>query len=84
MCLDDPSLSRNHAVLVNSAGNVFLCDMSTNGTFLNNKRVVKGKYVQVYSGDVLRFGGNWKEFELFIPSLLPGLHQDQYRLIYRP
>ena len=58
---DDESLSREHAVIMRAAGAYILKDTSTNGTFVNDKRLTnvvelrEGDRVQLGAGTFLRF-----------------------------
>jgi FHA domain len=55
---NDPSVSKVHATLmVNREGTLFLADAgSTNGTFINGRRIAYGEARQVEEGDVVGFG----------------------------
>ena len=53
--VDDPQASRQHAQFNFEQGHVFLYDLaSTNGTYVNNRRVRKQKLTD---GDIVRIGG---------------------------
>lgn len=53
--LSDPSISRNHAKIVNQNLNYILCDLnSSNGTYVNRKRIKTE--TRLSSGDLIRFG----------------------------
>jgi hypothetical protein len=53
--LDDPDVSRSHALLWRSHGHCWMQDLvSTNGTYLNNTRIFAP--AQIDSGDRLTFG----------------------------
>ena len=55
--LDDKLVSRYHAVLQKIKADYFIKDLnSSNGTFVNNQKVPKNKYVKLKSNDVLRIG----------------------------
>ncbi len=58
--LPDPSISRYHAFLgVDDEGQARLTDLgSTNGTFLNGRRLPEDTPVRVQDGDRLQFGAN--------------------------
>jgi diguanylate cyclase (GGDEF)-like protein len=58
--LPDASISRYHAFLgTDEEGQVRLTDLgSTNGTFLNNRRLPENTPVQVHDGDRLQLGAN--------------------------
>lgn len=47
--------SRYHAKLKLENGAFWVTDESTNGTFVNDKRLLKGETVELHSDDVLRF-----------------------------
>ncbi len=54
--LDDPEVSRHHAVIHRKAGTHWVKDAgSTNGTW-HNQQQVDGSPVQLHPGDALRFG----------------------------
>ncbi|MDH5327496.1 MAG: adenylate/guanylate cyclase domain-containing protein [Gammaproteobacteria bacterium] len=61
--LSDPLASRNHAVLRQMRGNAYvLTDMgSTNGTFLNDRRISEPTVVK--DGDTIRIGSSSFEFK---------------------
>jgi len=56
--IDHPHCSRQHAVVqFNAKGECFIFDLgSRHGTFLNNKRIEMGVFVQIYVGDKIAFG----------------------------
>jgi hypothetical protein len=58
LVLDHPSVSKVHAVVVlNREGTLLLADTgSTNGTFINGRRIAYGESRQITNGDVLGFG----------------------------
>lgn len=58
IAIDDQSISKYHAALVlNSAGQVVVADTgSTNGTFIDAKRIPNGKALEVVSGKPMKFG----------------------------
>lgn len=60
--IEDPSVSRRHAVLLWDRGRLYLRDLgSTNGTFLNGQSVSNAV---VRHGDVIRLGGSELRVEL--------------------
>jgi predicted component of type VI protein secretion system len=62
--IDDNSVSRVHAVLVHKGNDVFLYDMSSNGTLINGTRMPKEEYVKLKLGDTMLFGRHTKQFKL--------------------
>ena len=58
--IDHPTTSSRHAVLLASArpGRIKVEDVgSTNGTYVNGERILRGARYEVRDGDVVRFGG---------------------------
>ncbi len=54
--IDHPSVSRVHAKLERQGKMYFLCDLnSTNGTFLNGKRLMVNERVVIHPGDEIAF-----------------------------
>lgn len=54
LCLESPSVSRQHALLINSPRGVFVEDLqSVNGVYLNRKRIRKARLAD---GDLLALG----------------------------
>lgn len=58
LCLNDTSVSKIHAaLLVNQQGTLLVADTgSTNGTFINGRRIAYGEARQIEAGDVVGFG----------------------------
>jgi pSer/pThr/pTyr-binding forkhead associated (FHA) protein len=56
--LNHPSVSKIHAALVmNAEGTLLVADTgSTNGTFINGRRISYGEARQLVDGDVVGFG----------------------------
>ncbi|MFN4150357.1 MAG: FHA domain-containing protein, partial [Candidatus Sericytochromatia bacterium] len=55
--LSEPSLSSRHALVANYDEYVEIMDLqSSNGTFVNNKRIMPFFPVRIYSGDKLAMG----------------------------
>lgn len=53
---DNPAISRRHAEILYKSNNYFVIDRnSTNGVFLNNKKIKSGIEYKLKSGDTLRF-----------------------------
>jgi len=62
----DPKMSRQHAALLNQGSDFILKDLgSTNGTFLNDKRI---KQAVLINGDQIRLGNTVFEFGLSLPA----------------
>jgi EAL domain-containing protein (putative c-di-GMP-specific phosphodiesterase class I) len=58
LCLSDESISRHHAEFHVEAGALSLCDLgSTNGTFVNRKRLLPNKRRPLSTGDMVHFAG---------------------------
>ena len=58
---DTDDVSRHHLVLsFNFLGKMKASDTSSNGTFINNNRMLKGTSVPVTKRDNLRLGNNWQ------------------------
>lgn len=58
LALNDPSVSKIHAALtMNQQGTLLVADTgSTNGTFINGRRIAYGEARQIEDGDVVGFG----------------------------
>ncbi len=58
LSIDDTTVSKVHAaLLLNSEKQLMVADTgSTNGTFINNKRIAYGKSFEINEGDKLKFG----------------------------
>jgi len=57
--LEDPTVSRRHALLVMEDGKCFIEDLgSTNGTSVNGAQIARGERVEVASGAELKFGSS--------------------------
>ena len=55
--VDNKLVSRHHALIQKIRDAYFLSDDgSTNGTFLNGKRIPDGKYIKLNSGDKITIG----------------------------
>jgi FHA domain len=82
LVLEDPEVSRRHAVLRRSGGSVVIEDLdSTNGTFVKGERI--GKPITVGAGDQVRVGrttleieADWRAAETVVS---PTLQQDLIR-----
>jgi pSer/pThr/pTyr-binding forkhead associated (FHA) protein len=63
--INDKSISREHAVIVQRAGRLYLRDNgSTSGTFLNWKRLNAGEELLLRHNDLISFGQIVYEFRL--------------------
>jgi ferredoxin-NADP reductase len=63
--LEDPNLSRIHAMLQTDAGRWFLVDLnSLNGTVLNGRKIVAMQPAQIVSGNIAEFGNYKLSFHL--------------------
>jgi pSer/pThr/pTyr-binding forkhead associated (FHA) protein len=55
--IEDGLVSRNHALVQKIESAYYIKDLnSTNGTYVNNRRIPKGKYVKLRRKDVLKIG----------------------------
>lgn len=55
--IGEPTVSRRHAVVAVTNGCVTVADLgSTNGTWVNDRRLGEGDRVRLHHGDVVRFG----------------------------
>lgn len=67
--LDHPSISRFHAVLQYRSHQAFIQDLgSSHGTILNKHHLPKGKFIEIFVGDLLRFGGSSRIYILEGPD----------------
>lgn len=54
----DPKVSKFHAVVTFENGDAYIKDTdSTNGTYINNKRIDSGKKIKLSNGDKIKVGG---------------------------
>lgn len=75
---DTDDVSRHHLVLsFNFWGKMKASDTSSNGTFINNNRMLKGTSVPVTKRDNLRLGNNWQ----FDWSLVNDPYRNMRRII---
>ena len=59
---DNAAVSRQHAVVRSNGNRIFIEDMSsTNGTFVNNTKVISGSPVELNAGDVIKIAN--EEFD---------------------
>jgi pSer/pThr/pTyr-binding forkhead associated (FHA) protein len=58
LCLNHPSVSKIHAAMVmNREGTLLVADTgSTNGSFINGRRITPGEARQIEDGDMVGFG----------------------------
>jgi pSer/pThr/pTyr-binding forkhead associated (FHA) protein len=55
--IEDSLVSRNHALVQKIKSSYYIKDLdSTNGTYVNNSRIPKGKYVKLHRNDKLKIG----------------------------
>ncbi len=56
--VDDRMVSRFHLEIQQIRGSYYVQDRdSSNGTYINGKRIASGKYIKLNKGDSLRLGG---------------------------
>jgi hypothetical protein len=65
--INDPTVTRhNHLQIIrDDNGNFTLIDSSTNGTFVNNRKVPEGTNIPLHSTDIIRIGNTtlpWKQY----------------------
>jgi class 3 adenylate cyclase len=69
LILDNPAISRDHVELRSEPGRgAHLVDMSTNGTWLNGRRVERGEAIPLRDGDRIELGGQELLFRLRKPD----------------
>lgn len=56
LVLEEEGVSRTHSIFSRQRGQVFVEDLSTNGTFVNGERIVKGKKINLTDGDKVQIG----------------------------
>jgi class 3 adenylate cyclase len=72
LILEDPSISRDHVELRSAPGRAsVLVDLSTNGTWLNGRRVERGELIGIGDGDSIDVGGQELVFHLGDPLAAP-------------
>lgn len=55
--IDDTMASREHAIIQKIKEDYFIKDLnSTNGTYVNNQKVPKDKYIKINSNDIIKIG----------------------------
>jgi len=70
--LEDPALSRRHAMILSDGSHWFLTDEnSLNGTFLNGRKLPPMQLTQIASGDVAELGGFRLLFQLAPEAATP-------------
>jgi adenylate cyclase len=69
LILEDPSISRDHVELRSEPGRpALLVDMSSNGTWVNGRRVERGELIAIGDGDRIELGGHELVFHLSEPG----------------
>lgn len=67
--IDDPSVSKFHASLAATDGELLVADTgSTNGTFVNGRRISYGKATRLSDTDIVKFGTVVATFERLSPE----------------
>lgn len=86
ICLNHLSISRVHAALVHGEkSSVFIVDLgSTNGTFVNERRIESLERVEVGDGAVIHFGGSTRSYTLKVHDGLGGAGQLRSAVGNRP
>lgn len=90
LCLPDQSISRKHFKITKEGDNVRLTDLgTTNGTFVNDKRIEKGNSVILSKEDMVRIGNTILKFLpageleiIFYGNLGSAAHHDPMTKIY--
>lgn len=62
LTLDDPAVSRDHLEIVVGSTGARLVDLSTNGTYLNDRLIERGATVGLKDGDRIELGATSLEF----------------------
>jgi class 3 adenylate cyclase len=83
LIFDDPQISRDHVELRSEPGRTsVLVDMSTNGTWVNGRRVERGEQIRIGDGDSIDVGGQELVFHLSEPAAAASA-ADTHRTIMR-
>ena len=78
ICLEHSSISRIHCVIQyginpnskNNNSSIYIKDYSTHGIWLNKNRILKDQYIEIYIGDVIKFGESTRLYILNGPDSL--------------
>lgn len=68
------NVSRQHVSVKNKGGNVWIEDLSANGTFVNGERIEKGRLKALAPGDLIRLGS--AKAEISIESIERAFSED--------
>jgi pSer/pThr/pTyr-binding forkhead associated (FHA) protein len=71
--LDGPDLSREHLVITADATDLFIADLSSNGTWLNGTRLQRSAKARIQAGDLIEIPGYALSFK---PAKQPGEHEE--------
>lgn len=90
LCISDPGISRNHAKISKNGDSVMVSDLgSSNGTFINNRRLAPQETVKLAKEDLLKVGSTILKFLpkgeieiLFYGNLGSAAHTDPLTQIY--
>ncbi|MEP6902539.1 MAG: FHA domain-containing protein [Actinomycetota bacterium] len=85
LSLEDSSVSKIHAALVlNSEKQLMVADTgSTNGTFINDKRIAYGRAFPIANDDCVKFGNIEVSFE-YVPGAVENVESEEVSANYVP
>ncbi len=90
ICVSDQGISRRHAQIIQESGTIFLVDLgSSNGSFINNRRLSPNEKVALAKEDMIKLGTTILKFLpkgeleiLFYGNLGSAAHTDPLTQIY--
>ena len=70
-------ISKKHAIFEINNGNYYITDLSTNGTFVNGKKISKGVQIKINHGDSILFANQYS----FDWRKVPKKNNDSFKII---